>query len=62
MWRSAHGRGQQDLLRQFRAGLPHKVPCSALLHRKAFCSLIKGDVWDRVDSGPPHTHPWGQQN
>lgn len=40
---------------------PHKVPCSALLHRKAFCSIIKGDVWDRVDSGPPHTHPWGQQ-
>lgn len=35
--------------------------CSSPTDRKAFCSLIKGDVWDRVDSGPPHAHLRGQQ-
>ena len=55
--RRPSGRGWQDRT-QLRARLPHKAPSSALWDRKAFCSLIKGDVWNRVDSGPPHTHPW----
>lgn len=50
------GRGWQDLT-QRRAGhaSPTRLPAQALWDRKAFCSLVKGDVWNRVDSGPPHT-------
>lgn len=50
------GRGWQDLTRH-RAGhaSPTSLPVQALWDRKAFCSLVKGDVWNRGDSGPPHT-------
>lgn len=37
-----------------RCASPMGLPAQ-LFPQKGLCSLIKGDVWARVDSGPPHT-------